>query len=502
MIDRAHAAALARNWDAFVRATLEGLGPEPEPPRCDHRWSPREWPAPPVCLRCHATPTASPSQLEHWLGCQHKWGLSRIRPSASTAAAEFGDRCHKIAEAYLTTGKYPDPATLEGRTVIAGLHLLPTPGSAAVECVGTMWVDRDGNVHPDAVTYVAGKVVGTHTSECALGLLFPNPVCRCGGLIGYSFRLDMLYGYVPGRHIVVSDHKTTGDMEHAKTIGELEDDPQRIIYAHWAATTWGVESVTVTWIYYQRETKHAKAKTEHVTFTESAARIAERFRALHPTVIDMVRARALPPDYLPKTLTYCGAFGRCSYRNECHANVDPLDLAEASLYTRTRRPRAERIQGNMSLPDLGSVVTAGTPAGITPPPGFAPPPSFAPAPVAAPAVPQLAPDVEAYIASLPAEQRDAARAYYTEEMRKSEAAAFAAAKAKTEAEAAATKAAAQGKPETTSKPAAPKKAGRPPIANAVKLLTACAEHGRTLEDTRAFLAELAKLEAVEEAPAS
>lgn len=344
--------------------------------RCSHQWllvdtGPT---ALPVCTLCGRQPTASPSQVETWRDCQRKWVYSRVRPRKFNAAAAFGERGHTVAEDWLRDGKPPDANTPEGRCILTGIALLPPPRPAT----------------PDL-------------------MIEHRVVADLGGLgIGWDMRLDFVHSYVPGVSVTYGDHKTTGDIaENAKTPEVLTTiDPQGIAYGHWAAETFDVPVAHGHWNYYQRD---GKVPARAVTFTAERAHLAQRFREMHEReVLPMVRARALPPEALPRTLSACTKYGGCDYQAECLADVSPLELAAASLEKLRGTTPAEQDKRTLErlratdtmtaiLPDtLAAAIAANKGALPT-----APPPVQAPAPAAAPTA------LDTYLASLPPEQRAA-----------------------------------------------------------------------------------------------
>jgi hypothetical protein len=343
--------------------------------RCSHQWllvdtGPT---ALPVCTLCGRQPTASPSQVETWRDCQRKWAYSRIRPRKFNASAAFGERGHTVAEDWLRDGKPPDANTPEGRCILTGIALLPPPRPAT----------------PDLMI--------EHRPKASDG----GPV-NLGGLgIGWDMRLDFVHSYVPGVSVTYGDHKTTGDIaENAKTPEVLTTiDPQGIAYGHWAAETFDVPVAHGHWNYYQRD---AKVPARAVTFTAERAHLAQRFREMHEReVLPMVRARALPPEALPRTLSACTKYGGCDYQAECLADVSPLELAAASLEKLRGTTPAEqdkRTLERLRATDTMTILPNDLAAAIAANKGALP---QAPAPVAAPSA------LDAYLATLTPEVRAA-----------------------------------------------------------------------------------------------
>lgn len=238
----------------------------------------------------------SASQIESFWRCPRRWWYERNRPRGPQhPAAAYGERVHDVLQSWHERGIAPDLGTAEGRTAVAGLDKQPPPLKAQAEF----------------------KFVFDH------------------GPIRYNGRIDLAFGYRARRSVTVADHKTTSDLRYAKSTEDLADDAQRIIYAHYAATTYGVAEVTARWIYYQRETDRRNPRSLVVEFSESAAQIADRFADLHVRKsLPIVDARAKHPNDLPRHWDACSLYppNGCPYREECHASADPLDrLAGAML---------------------------------------------------------------------------------------------------------------------------------------------------------------------------
>jgi hypothetical protein len=243
----------------------------------------------------------SPSQVSTYKGCPRRWAYSRQRPRApQDERAAFRDRAHKVAEDWLENAVPPDPKTPEGLCIISGIHRLPLPGTALVE-------------HRFDRTFWGVTMTG---------------------------RIDYLYGYDPGRVIVIGDHKTTGDLKWRKVPGhddpELDFwwDPQRIIYGTYAAAEWGVEYVAAHWNYYRRDGKGS----EPTVLVESAEGLAGRFAQLFAQYIGpMWHCYGAPPENYPRNLSNCRAFGRlCEFADECLRDVSPIERASSVIHSIVR----------------------------------------------------------------------------------------------------------------------------------------------------------------------
>lgn len=245
----------------------------------------------------------SPSQIATWRGCCRKWAYSRSRPRTQNAYAAFGERVHKVLEAWLQWGVIPNPLSPEGACAMAGLHYLPMPPQAGVE-------------HGFAFVF--------------------------DGVL-YNGRIDLLSGFVPRRHVVATDHKSTGDLKWAKDATELQDDPQWITYGYYSAFALDVEWVIGQWVYYRRK----PPASVDVTIVESRAVLEQRFlRQHHLHVLPLAASRRCMPanegparelwiDLHPRVPdagqrgSECTKYGGCPYRAECLNN--PLQRMTAAL---------------------------------------------------------------------------------------------------------------------------------------------------------------------------
>lgn len=233
----------------------------------------------------------SPSQISTFARCERKWAYSRVRPRTQNKYAAFGTRCHSIAEDWLRDGTPPPLATPEGRTIAAGLEYIPPPRTAAVEHKFDMHVD------------------GVH----------------------YTGMIDFLFGYEPGKTIVIGDHKTTGDFKNAKSVAELQGDPQWIIYANWALSATTVERVIGVWVYYLRATGRITPAARPVCISESREVLQERMRGIHSTALRIVERQGRPIEDSPRNLTACRDYGGCPYAGECLHGLSDSDKLAGSL---------------------------------------------------------------------------------------------------------------------------------------------------------------------------
>lgn len=323
--------------------------------RCDHEFVPNP-PGFPVCIHCGREPIASPSQVSTRKLCPRKHSYQRHRPYVQKASAKFGDVCHGITEAWGKYGTPPPNDTDEGRCVLSGLHYLPLPGTAVHE-------------HP----------------------AWPNLFG-----INWSMRLDWICGFIPNEVVCFGDLKTTRSIsEFAHDADYLaNEDPQGIIYSHWLAETYDVPHVVGTWVYCQKD---AKAKARAVVFTMSRTEAAERFADLYVRyAAPMTHDRVLPPEALPRNLDACNDFGGCDFKSECLRDVAPALIAKHALL---RRPMPTKTTADM-------LAALHANSGTLPAPGAATSTTIKCGDGTTVTIAgDVAPDVVAVLASLPADQR-------------------------------------------------------------------------------------------------
>jgi RecB family exonuclease len=230
-------------------------------------------------------PHVSPSQINTFARCPRKWAFSRVAERNETPATKFGTKVHEILESWLLERKLPSANTQEGRCALEGLKHLPMPQSEGLH------IEHPLEMEYDDVRYV-GRIDFIHVAEAG---------------------------------ITVGDHKTTKDLSYAKTEEDLLDDPQRIIYSHFIAQTFGVEDVEAKWVYYQRFPPASAV----VSFSESSAAIEERFQELHNKYsLPIVQAHGVDPMELPPNYEACGDFGRCPFIDQCHKDKPRATLSQ------------------------------------------------------------------------------------------------------------------------------------------------------------------------------
>jgi len=260
--------------------------------------------------------SVSPSQFNTFADCKRQWWFQSVlglstpqRPSAA-----LGEAVHAQLETYLDTGKQPDD-TEAGRIARAGLSLLPAPG--------VVWTEVSMSSHKREDRQ---KAALSGVPEMTLAGVRVN---------GFIDVLDL-----SGERPLVLDHKTTSNLQYAKTADQLRDDPQMVLYGSFALSVADHMSLEVD-----------RVDTGHVVYLTKGAPLArktvvtldrdhlskERAR-LAGTVEEMKGyATVRDPDSVPGEPTSCNKYGGCHFRDKCAA----LGALSASPTTFAERFRAE-----------------------------------------------------------------------------------------------------------------------------------------------------------------
>ena len=211
------------------------------------------------------------------------------------------------------------------------------------------------------------------------------------GFIDFSFdgRLYQVEDFpVP----VIGDHKTTSNLDYAKTEADLHNDLQGVLYALAGFLGFNTEDLLLFWNY--GTTKDRDAQVHPVRTRVSLPVVLEKFeRVIEPVASEIIahRRAANDPHSFPPTLSACSAYGGCPHRQRCNVSDQErmvFDMTQGSGFGSDSM--ADRMA---AYPDPGNGAQAGQPQ-------FAPPPAqFAPAP---PGQPQFAPaQPQPYIAPAP-----------------------------------------------------------------------------------------------------
>lgn len=259
----------------------------------------------------------SPSYIAIDRQCQRKasWAyVHRIRKPPSPAR-QYGTDLHAIQERYLGHGVLIDQTTEIGRLAATGLPYLPDVGSG--------WVEKTFRL-------IRGSFVWH-------------------GVIDWS-AYDRPY---------VIDHKTTSDWKWVKPVDNLLTDPQVILYgleAHMQHPS--AEHVDFRWLYYK--TKGAPA-ARPVDFQIDANDLFVKARALKEETEEIIARRTIETLSLPPTLSHCGAYGGCEYRELC-TDLQGSQLARSLMTQQMPDLKVKEFLEQMKAKAAGASNGASTPA--------------------------------------------------------------------------------------------------------------------------------------------
>lgn len=232
---------------------------------------------------------SSASQVSTFEMCQRKWAWEKIDGlrTPPNRYADYGVRVHKLLDAWFSKGEMP-PNTPEGLTARAILRHLPPPQTPGLE------VEK----------------------EISLSL---------GGVKFKGF-IDLRL--IPGRDVpLVSDHKTTGSFEWAKTPTDLPKDVQATLYGLDTMEETGCDKVELQWTYATRSSPRSLPVIRVVTRSE----IEDRIGKTAETVAQMKEIYDAAPRVidLPYNLKGCSAFGGCPFVNNC--KLSPWDKFRSAM---------------------------------------------------------------------------------------------------------------------------------------------------------------------------
>jgi hypothetical protein len=276
----------------------------------------------------------SPTQLEtadpEHGGCLRKWAWIKLDgvPKEESESAALGSRVHDLLERYLKTGVPFDALnTLEGRVAMAGLHLIPRPG--------TPHMVVEGNVYLEAWGYLI------------------------------NMRKDLVIR-VPGQVPEVIDHKTTKAFTWAKTPEQLRTNFQACLYAAHEMVTTGAESCRLKWVYYKTTPPH-KAEPRELTVTRADIEpTLARAKELADT-LTLIKRSGLKALDLPPNANACEAYGGCPHKTRCN-------LTDQERF-RSIMSQANTAEKNEFLEKLRKKQAAAGGAGADVNPGPPPPPA-------------------------------------------------------------------------------------------------------------------------------
>ena len=215
----------------------------------------------------------SASQFKTFESCNRKWGFTYVEGlrQPPTASTQLGTEVHTCAEAWLSSGTFPDLKSKPGAIFAPGIEHLPKPS-------------KDLEVE----SYFEFQ-----------------------GFRGYIDCVD-LTGEIP----LVIDHKTTKNPYYALTPEKLRRDVQAIVYA---ASIFdrvpNASSLLLRWVYYRTTTPQAfkvEVKVSRSEIDTAFNDILERSRS-----VSILREISTDARGIPRNLNHCNAFGGCPFKDRC-----------------------------------------------------------------------------------------------------------------------------------------------------------------------------------------
>lgn len=278
----------------------------------------------------------SATQVESYELCRRKWAWRKIHgiESPPNESLSLGSEVHKQLEDWFRYGKQLDLTSRAGNIALAGLHLLPPPGTP--------------------------------------GLLIEEPFHL--QIFGHKFRgykdLEIRVRVPP----IVSDHKTTKNFRWAKTPDDLKENIQACLYA--ADTMFRTDSneCDLQWTYFRTTgTPDAVPSCVRVTRQDVSPTLERVIRTCNE--MKVVLASGLRADQLPPTASACEAFGGCEYQSLC--NLSPEEkmrafMTQQGLNTGTN-PFMDKLHNGINPPLLAPGQGGAVPYPMAAPPG--PPPT-------------------------------------------------------------------------------------------------------------------------------
>ena len=286
----------------------------------------------------------SPSQIEAYRTCPRKWAwkyIERIEAPPNPYAA-FGLAVHFQIERYLIEGVPFDLTTDAGECAMAGIHLIPRPGTPGMSVEQPWFMSGWGHLFHGKKDIQIDRVVGTN-------ILSPDNTLNESALV------DPLHGQ---RVPIIIDHKTTGDLNAGwnLTPDTLPKNPQAVLYAADAMLKLGTQAVDLRWNYYRRrrpfKAKPVDVRVYRETLEPALADIKNTADEMALIKLSGTRAKDLPPN--PDA---CGAYGGCPFVRHCD-----LSPHEALIGIMTQMDK------NAFVEEMRRKANIGNPQAVNPPP--------------------------------------------------------------------------------------------------------------------------------------
>lgn len=247
----------------------------------------------------------SPSQIETWLGCNRQWywqypmGIK----SPPTASTLIGSACHTIAEDFIQEQNGED-----------------------------LSVKRDGKDHHRSIVRPAMptlRMLGD-MHKAGLGHVERSMKRKLRNGLNLIGRIDFMSLPETDNPLVV-DHKTTANLQYAKTEEELSTNIQMLAYAYEAVCLKPLaKAVRVAHNVMLTRGAPAARYTDALISVKDVHAGWTRIQDISDKMIETSKL-ASPAD-VPPTLSACDRFGGCFHRDRCSAiknaqnpNASPYD---------------------------------------------------------------------------------------------------------------------------------------------------------------------------------
>lgn len=222
----------------------------------------------------------SASQVSSYEMCPRKWAWNKVDglPSTSNKYAEMGTQVHSHLETWLTKRKLP--AVGEAAAIAnAMIPYLPPPQAIDAENVERRFV--------------------------------------------WSFEDVSFQGFIDlvqvgtSKDVTIYDHKTTSDLQWAKSEEDLLDDVQATLYARVLMDQMSTDTVQLQWTYATRKARPQVLPVKiTVTRDDIESRVAHTVASARE-MQEILLSECSAVD-VPYNASACGAFGGCPFQANCN----------------------------------------------------------------------------------------------------------------------------------------------------------------------------------------
>lgn len=235
----------------------------------------------------------SASQIGRWDDCQRWWAwqyIAKIRTPPHPSAV-LGSRVHKHLEAWLRDATPPQPSSSSDFEQKAA--------KIAKKMITTL---INNGVQP-----AMGSIEKQFWIQSAAGHFYTGYIDWAG-----------IIGSLP----TVTDHKTSGNLDWAKTEADLHNDIQGVLYAVVAMLGFGTDTAQLFWNYGETKERSGGAfATQAVKTVVHLPVIAKKFEnVIEPVAAEIIyhRHAGNHPLSFPPSPRSCGNYGGCPHRGRCN----------------------------------------------------------------------------------------------------------------------------------------------------------------------------------------